>query len=200
MQSYSQLGQDLFVMTHLQKREGVFVELGAYDGVHHSNTLLLEQECGWGGFLIEGNPHLFAELEKNRIDAITVNEVIAGREGHRKFYEGGSYSGILDTMPEDFRTEHLRRRNTLTEVYTTTLGRVLQKYKAPYELDYLSLDVEGAEYEILKSLELEPYSFKVITVEFRYDMLLLEKLQELLAPRYRLAQIQDFDAFFVSTV
>jgi hypothetical protein len=76
----SQLGQDKIVDEYLGgKGNGVFVDIGAYDGVTFSNTLMLERERGWTGICIEPLPDIFAELRKNR-RCICVQACIGNRE------------------------------------------------------------------------------------------------------------------------
>ena len=76
----SQLGQDKIVDEYFRgKRHGVFVDIGAYDGLTFSNTLMLERERDWTGICIEPLPDIFAELRKNR-RCICVQACIGNRE------------------------------------------------------------------------------------------------------------------------
>jgi len=63
---YSQLNQDLWVLDTLKhKRNGIFVDVGAFDGINLSNTYLLEKEHGWNGICIEANSESFKKLKSS---------------------------------------------------------------------------------------------------------------------------------------
>src|SRR5215510_8537437 len=78
---HSQHGQDRFIDTNLLrgKRGGVFVDVGAYDGVALSNTCYFEKELGWTGLCIEPNPIVFERLTQNR-NCTTVNCGVGGKD------------------------------------------------------------------------------------------------------------------------
>lgn len=184
-----------------QKRNGFYIEVGAHDGIHHSNTKFLEDQLGWTGILIEPQQHLFEMLKKNRPNNRLYDCVIGPRTGERDvFLVGNSYGGLQGYMPPDWLSEH-RRRGTRMELRETAfLGDLINDYQTPDTIDYLSIDTEGSEYAILESIygyHLTNWRVNIITVEFRYDTVLLAKLEELLDPMYRLEKVQAFDAFFV---
>lgn len=188
-----------------------FVEVGAHDGVRHSNTKLLEEQFGWQGLLIEPNPELFELCKTNRPGCAVSQIAVCGdvTKCNDQFFLGDSYGGLVDHMPGDWLAEHYRRGTPTCEVTSGPLDDVLCGWNPPSFIDYLSLDTEGSEFEILKSLternrfrRNRPFGrvwqFGVITVEFRYDKHLLESLEELLEEDYYLDRVQAFDAFFVN--
>ena len=64
MESYSQIGQDLWVQETLKnKKNGYFLDIGAHDGIYLSNTYLLEKNYNWNGLCIEGNPLIVDSLK-----------------------------------------------------------------------------------------------------------------------------------------
>jgi FkbM family methyltransferase len=199
---YSQpcTGQDRWVVEQARRREcGTFVEIGAYDGVRHSNTLALEKVFAWSGLLVEPHPELYAQCVKNRPRAKTVQAAVSNNDSlSQTFVLGDSYSGLWNFMPHRWRDEHLARRNKLIDVQTTTLANLLEMAGQPRVIDYLSLDVEGAELAILERFFQDgaPYTFKYVTVEFRYDRYLLRQLENVMAD-YELAEVRAFDACFV---
>lgn len=196
--THSQLGQDQWVIDKLGANyEGFFVDLGAYDGVRHSNTLLLEQSYGWDGICIEANKQIFPALKANR-RCTCVKRLISDERKHYRFVYGNQWSGICDYMPTAFQAEHERRNNPVEFISSYHLWQILAWNKCPSRFDYLSLDVEGAELPILEdTLWNSDFRPRLITVEFRYDQLLLEQLEQLLEGHgYRLDQIMDFDACF----
>lgn len=205
MISYSQPAtrQDLWVVDRLKgKRDGFYVEVGAHNGVRHSNTKLLEDEFGWLGVLVEPNPDLFRELCRNRPNNYLFDKAISDENALNWFLLGDSFGGLGNFMPEDWLKEHQTRRTPSCQVETRTLSWLLRETEAPPLIDYLSLDVEGAELRILEQFlageHHRKYQFKLMTVEFRYDAMLLRQLEELLDEQYVLEKVEAFDAFFVN--
>jgi FkbM family methyltransferase len=215
MISYSQPAtkQDLWVIDRLKgKRGGKYVEIGAHDGVRHSNTKMLEDYFGWNGLLVEPQYDLYVECIRNRKNDANnlISQWVIGRTARERvfFFKGNSYGGIAEFMPQDWKDEHFRRRTEGDYRETQTLRRLLEHHKMPDHVDYLSLDVEGAELPILEGFftplsEYDTYVperwFSVITVEFRYDDVLLSRLEDLLeANGYILEHVEAFDAFFVN--
>lgn len=203
--------QDQWVIERCQGATGgFFIEIGAHDGIRHSNTLTLEREFCWTGLLVEPNPSLFDLLKQNRPNCLKSDVCIGPSEGGLHTFlvgdPGGSdaFSGLESHMPADWIKEHRRHGSHPIKVQTKTLRTLLDEHKCPQVIDYLSLDVEGAEYAILRSFFAPPklyrpsdYQFRFITVEFRYDQLLLEQLEQLLEPEYVLDEVRAFDACFV---
>lgn len=164
----SQLGQDLLVLGLLNnKRNGYFVEVGANDGIYISNTLLLERDYCWRGILIEPEPTNFKKLLINRPSAICVNKGCYKEKGSLEFSvieeDNGVLSGISSSLDPELKVDYK------IIVETDTLTNILDECKAPKIIDYLSIDTEGSEYEILKSPNLfKKYKFKIITVEHNF--------------------------------
>lgn len=158
---HSQIGQDKWVHSVLgDKKEGFFIELGACDGVELSNTLFFERELNWNGICIEPNDDYFLKLTQNR-KCHTVNALAYSEAGHEvDFSLCQAASGVLDENVGPFTT-----KNRVVKKTTTTLSKILDDCNAPSVIDYLSLDVEGQEYNILKTFPFDKYKFRCITVE-----------------------------------
>ena len=194
MKSYSHPAtkQDLWVLEKFGGESGSFVELGGYDGVTHSNTLLLEN-LGWYGSLIEAHEPFYLQCKENRPNS-AVYHVAIGDGTRQKMFVGGQYTGLAIPMPEEWREEHVRRNNETVVVQTKPLAEVIGTDK----LDYLSLDTEGGEYEILENWFQTGGRCRLLTVEFRYDGALLMRLERLTADfGMKLDQVRGFDACFV---
>jgi FkbM family methyltransferase len=169
---HSQFGQDRFVAGLIPGRCKTFVEFGALDGLADSNSLYFEREMGWNGLLIEANPSAFAALKKNRPDAKLCHAAIFDRGGMVDFemIDGALYgwSGIKESM----EPPHAQRIERETEWWSRqviavpcrTLDDVLSEFGIRH-IDYLSLDVEGAELAILNAFPFARYSIDVIGVE-----------------------------------
>ena len=158
----SQVGQDYWVYGEVfnEKRRGFFVDVGAHDGVNLSNTYLLESRYDWKGICIEAHPQTFRVLQENR-RAACVNACIDCVEETVLFADRGLLGGIVSAdcdnrFPADGET---------FELSTTTLARVLDDLHAPEIIDYLSMDIEGAEERALSGFPFDRYCFTCMTIE-----------------------------------
>lgn len=191
--------QDRWVLRTLGGREnGTFLELGAYDGVYHSNTLCLERDFGWTGWLIEAVMQYAARAQRVRRAKI-VNLAIGPEERAMPFFVGGQWSGLKDYTRPNLLDGHTIYHNPVVTVHTVPLQKVLRSLQVPQVIDYLSLDVEGAEYPILKSYFAEepPAHFRCMTVEIGSNADHINELCALLEPLgYRLENIRAWEAYF----
>ncbi len=179
-QSKSQLKQDFFALTESGfKRNGYFVEFGATDGVQLSNSYLLEKEYGWSGILAEPARCWHQALRANRNSWIETNCVWRDSDSVVKFNEvdDAALSTIAAFKDAD---GHSRHETACYEVKTISLNDLLAKYDAPREIDYLSIDTEGSEFEILRNFDFTRHRFKVITCEHNFTPM-RENLFELLS-------------------
>lgn len=183
----SQLGQDLWVLERTgYKRGGFFVEFGATDGVMLSNTWLLEKEFGWEGACAEPNPKFFKELQRNR-DCTVSNACIGARTGEKvEFVFAAEYGGMrkhakLDNNAER-RSGYLAEEENHVLLETISLDDFLVAMNAPRRIDYLSIDTEGSELEILSAFPWDEWRIDLITVEHNFTPE-REKLRALLESR-----------------
>lgn len=168
--SRSQLRQDLFVLGSLGfPRAGFFVEFGATDGVGLSNSYLLETEFGWDGILAEPARSWSKALSENRSCAIDTRCVWSETGAKLSFNETNELElSTIDIFSDSDGHAGARERGQVYEVETVSLLDLLQSHSAPKIIDYLSIDTEGSELEILGSFDFARYSFRVITVEHNF--------------------------------
>jgi len=168
--SHSQLRQDLFVLSTLNfKQGGFFVEFGATNGIALSNTYLLEKEFGWDGILAEPARGWHDALRANRTSVIEPSCVWSATGSSLAFHEAESaeYSTIGEYIFADSHGQ-VRKRGTDYMVPTISLNDLLQKHRAPKLIDYLSIDTEGSEFDILSNFDFRSYKFRIITCEHNY--------------------------------
>ncbi|WP_246695275.1 FkbM family methyltransferase [Methylobacterium sp. P1-11] len=150
-----------------EKNGGFFVEFGATNGVKNSNTWLLEKKFGWKGVLAEPNPIWHSDLAINRIVFIERDCVYSKSGDSIEFIltndTDPELSGIAKFSDADHFAE-IRSRGQRIEVNTISLDDLLNKYNAPSVIDYLSMDTEGSELEILSSYSFR-HRFRAISVE-----------------------------------
>ncbi len=179
--SHAQLFQDLFVLFCLRgKRKGFFVEFGATNGVGLSNSYLLEKKFNWRGILAEPGRRWHADLKKNRSASIDQRCVWRATGEKLEFKETpyGELSTILEFVDTDMNNVG-RQTGDIYEVETVSLNDLLAFHNSPRQIDYLSIDTEGSEYEILKEFDFQNYTASIITVEHNYTSA-REKLNSLL--------------------
>ena len=199
--SRSQLGQDfLALLSGGVSKPGFFVEFGAADGVSLSNSYLLEKEFGWKGILCEPSRSWHEELKKNRSCAVDTRCVYSRTGEKISFSENyiGELSGITEFTGDDHRGL-IDRTTSSYQVETISLIDLLKHYNAPQHIDFMSVDTEGSEFEILNAFDFSQYSIGAIAVEHNYTPT-REKVKELLLSKgYRQVypELSDFDDWFV---
>lgn len=170
LKSKGQLLQDLFVLyLTKEKRKGFFVDFGATDGIEFNNTYLLEKEYQWNGILAEPARVWGNSLRKNR-NCFIDNRCVWSISGELLLFnetENGILSSINSFSDVDFLSDQRINKATY-EVPTVSLEDLLKTYNAPYDIDYLSIDTEGSEFDILQAFNFEKYSINIITVEHNY--------------------------------
>jgi len=178
--SKSQLFQELFVTSALDFRNGYFVEVGGTDGIVLSNTLTLEK-LGWKGAIFEPCRFWHQALEMNRecfldFRAVTNrdNEIVSFSETLIP-----ELSTITSKKPND-GWSFSRNESLDYPVETVTLNTALKQLGFPSDLDYLSIDTEGTELDVLEGLNFSLFNFKVITVEIAEDPVKGVRIKELL--------------------
>jgi FkbM family methyltransferase len=170
MQFFSQFGQDRFLYENFFKNvsNGYFVDIGAYDGVSTSNSLFFE-DLGWHGVCIEPNPEKFNILNKYRrctCFQFAVGNVINKKTPFLKIKNGGpdTLSGLVQNSFETQLERCQLKSNEefdIIEVECVLFEHLIHKTN----IDYLSIDTEGNELEILKTIDFTKYNIKAITVE-----------------------------------
>jgi FkbM family methyltransferase len=203
LKSKAQLKQDIFVLDELgYKRDGYFVEFGATNGVDLSNSYLLENEMGWTGILAEPARVWRDALSANRKCHIDFDCVWSKSNEEVEFNEvGAAELSTIDTFSDGDEHAKTRQLGNKYKVHTVSLHDLLQKYNAPKEIDYLSIDTEGSEYEILSAFDFDSYKFKIITCEHNYTPM-REKLYDLLTSKgytRKYTEYSRFDDWYVLT-
>jgi FkbM family methyltransferase len=184
MNFYSQVGQDQFLLEHffLGKRNGVFVDVGAYDGEKFSNSLFFERSMGWTGLCVEPLPSAFAKLKSTR-KAICEQVCVADFEGEADFAESdaGIDEKMLSGLARNFDSRHVQRLQQVStggtnrKVKVRKLSSLLAEHSL-FHVDFCSIDTEGSELSILSELDLDRFHISVFTIENNYDDIRLPTL------------------------
>lgn len=175
----SQLGQDKFVneLFFKNKKNGFFLDIGAHDGKTGSNTYFFEKELGWQGICFEPLPHLFSSLQCCR-DSVCINACVAAQTGTVTFLHLDSVDEQLSGMCSTYDQRMLNVVLNDLKVYGGTC-RVLQMPSVRLDdvlaahgithVDFLSLDTEGSELEILKTIDFSAITIDVMTIENNFN-------------------------------
>ena len=171
----SQGGEDVWLWNRFGRREhGVFVEIGAFNGIDASNTWFFEQ-LGWTGVLVEPDPQIAAECKGNRPNSVTV-QAAAGRETGQvtlqRFKSSANWSGMLSHVGAlDAHADRLKRMEGSVESVSVPMRR-MDDVLAEAEIgviDFISIDVEGAEMSVLDGLDLQRWKPSIIVLENTYE-------------------------------
>jgi len=152
------------------KRKGVFIEAGACDGILNSNTFLLEKNYEWTGLLVEPISEYYIQLEQNR-DVITSNVAISEVNNKQLDFlitANKDLSTLKGYEDSDYHSEN-RKNYNIKKVSTKTLGQLIIENLQNIEIDFLSLDTEGSEFDIIKSLDILNHRINVICVEHNFN-------------------------------
>lgn len=209
-QYYSQFGQDKFIIEKIFKgmSDGFFLDIGAGDGVHISNTYKLEKEYNWDGICVECNSISYEQLNKNR-NCRKYNKPITRNGGLVEFkeldnfgYHTSLFSSIYE-VPDEYKSNAKCK-----QLQSVTIDQCLDEVNAPNMIHYLSLDIEGGEFEILESF-FENHNKKnnwtreimSISVEHNFNETKREKIKNLLEENlYTRVASLDVDDIYVHKI
>jgi FkbM family methyltransferase len=204
MEYYSQLMQDKFVDEYLDKKEnGFYIEIGAHDGISCSNTLFFEKFRNWNGICIEPGPEEFKKLDTNR-KSTNLNVCISNYDGESEFTYIEGYSMMLSGLSESYEESHKSRINNEVSYY----GGKVNKLKMPVfklqtvldklsirDVDYCSIDTEGSEFNIIKSIDFDKTNIKIFSIENNYGDTQIQHYLE--QKGYILYKKLDWDDIFI---
>lgn len=176
--SFSQHGDDYIAWQLLgKKKKGMIVEVGAFDGVHLSNSYSLEQ-IGWQSICVEPNPIIYPYLKKNRPDAIKFNCAVVGNSSIDEVSFFVERTGVLSGIEYD-ETDLVARyqkrgisyeKPNEVKVNAKTLNDIFSENNLGFdEVDIVSIDVEGYEIEVLSGLDFNKYCPKLFIIEANSD-------------------------------
>lgn len=179
MKYYSQYRQDEFVDKCLfnQKENGVFVEIGAHNGISFSNSFFFEKNRSWTGICVEPMPRAFNELSKNR-KCTCVNACISDTDGEDELILVEGHSEMLSGLKKELDPRHCERIQTEIKEFggktesikiKTLCFNNLMHANGIQHVDFCSIDVEGAEWKIIQNINFDKIVIEAISIENNYD-------------------------------
>lgn len=172
-------GLDRAIERYVDFDNGFFVEIGANDGITQSNTFHFEKKRGWRGVLVEPVPQKFFQCKLERSDKTKVYCNACVSFGYTEKYVDILYANLMSVgtpanMDRGTSAGHARKGTRFLAPHeaivefgalASTLDAILVSSDAPTHIDLFSLDVEGAELEVLKGIDHEKYRFRYIILE-----------------------------------
>lgn len=185
---HSQNNEEQIISDYFKDFVGTFLDLGANDGVTLSNTYPLVLS-GWLGVLVEASPQAYKKLEQNYSDitgSILMNVAIGTKNKKVTFYESGPHFGdgdigLLSTTRQEDKARWVKETFTEIEVPQIDFKTLLKRsfYKG---FNFISMDIEGMELEVLPQMDLNKLGCKMICVE--YNGKDQEKYDEIIIPQW----------------
>lgn len=206
---YSQIQQDKILneMIFKNMRNGFFVDVGAHDGINYSNTYFYEKELDWKGICIEPYPKIFNKLKENR-KCICIEAAICNETSEKDFMEITGYSEMISGLLETYHPRHITRINNevrdtngktnIIKVKTRRLRDIFDENNVK-DVHYLSIDTEGAEMEVLKSIDFEKVNIHIIDIENNYEDTFIEIKSFLESKGFKNIITISFDEIFINS-
>lgn len=177
---YSQDQQDKYLEENIFKgyKNGFFIDVGAHNGKSINNTLYFEENNNWTGINIEPIEKVYNDLIINRPNCININCAVCNNDGETEFLCNTGYTEMISGIKNTFDPRHMERLKNenkkygssteIIKVKTKKLETICDLNKISH-INYLSIDVEGAEFEVIKSINFDKVFIDVIGFENNYN-------------------------------
>ena len=165
----TQFGEEKKIIKQFNKNfKGKYVDLGCFHPTRLNNTFHLYKK-GWSGVNIDLNPLTIELFNYARPEDVNVCAAISNKKTKKKLYFLGDLDSknTLDLNHKNWLRRHFKIKEKdfkIKKVNSTTLGQVLEK-NSFFNIDFLNIDIEGHELEVLRSLNFKKFQIKVICVE-----------------------------------
>jgi hypothetical protein len=165
----SQIGQSQFIDELLNgRRDGFFIECGAADGEGLSNSLFFELARNWTGLLVEANPQFYRTLLQKNRNAYVVGNCLSttGKPTRVRMRPSGFFGGIVGKFPQSRSENKVEVQSGDVELICLPLNSILAALGDRRNVDFMSLDVEGPELEILQTIDWKKIRIEVLSIEY----------------------------------
>ncbi len=154
------------------------MDIGAHDGISINNTLFFERNHNWTGINVEPLQDVYNKLIVNRPNSVNLNCAICNTEGISEFICNKGYTEMISGLKDHYDPRHFNRLNReniqmgssteIINVNTRRIESICDEYNVKH-INYLSIDVEGAEFDVIKSINFDKVFIDVIGFENNYD-------------------------------
>ena len=169
--SYSQFGEDAFIAQHFDPDyKGICIDIGATDGIGMSNTYHFEQH-GWKAICVEANPAMIPSLTQTRANAV---HCAVGQYNNKEVefkvvtLEGGNQTAISGLeLDHRLMESHafLNPQVSIVKVPERTLDSIIADFDWVTHIDFISIDTEGTELDVLKGFDIPKWNVKMFCIE-----------------------------------
>jgi FkbM family methyltransferase len=200
--AFSQTGEDLILDVLMQDRKVFYVDVGCNDPIDKSSTFKFYLE-GSRGICIDANPQLVEKFRKVRKNDIVINAAVSDVEEEVTFFISDEAPAVstLDTKTLKEWSKSFKFSREIVLKTRTLHGILVENLPIGQDIDILSIDVEGHDYNVLKSINLKIYRPKIIVIEVHNLSLDTIQEQELVTylrkNKYQLIHLATMNAYFV---
>lgn len=160
---YSQSGEQAVILAHCGE-PGVFLDIGANDGVTFSNTRALV-DLGWSGVYVEPGTAALAKFRQNLPDARAYQVAVSDADGTASFHESDEASRhMLSSLVDEQKKKWSYFGFATFEVETVTVETLLKRTGLT-RIDFLSIDAEGSDLVIFRQFDLSALGVRLVCVE-----------------------------------
>lgn len=166
--SYSQEGEDMILRRLFEKQNtGFYIDVGAHHPKRFSNTYFFYKK-GWSGINIDAMPNSMALFNRIRPRDINIEKPISNTQDTLTYFmfNEPALNGFSKELSEKRNTKGRYFIKSQIDIQTDTLNHILDSHlPALQEIDFLSIDVEGLDFQVLQSNCFSKYKPKVILIE-----------------------------------
>lgn len=200
--SYAQEGEDIILQRYFSnKKKGVYVDIGAHHPIRFSNTYIF-YKSGWTGINIDPIPGVKAIFDQVRPKDINLELAINNEETEIEYYNfrEKALNTFSKTLAKQYTDANWKLESVL-KLNTTPLYKVLDNFfPVPQNIDFMSIDVEGFEFNVLSSNNWEKYKPKIILIELlncTIDQYPHTEIAKFLTPKGYSVFAKTFNTFFL---
>ena len=169
--SKSQIFQDLLAYFFSDfKKRGTFIEIGGGNGVDLSNTYILEKKFKWKGVICEPDGRLHANILAKRKCFLEIKPVSNSHNKNIYFY----FKGLYDSYAS------FKYSPSANKLKSISLNNLIKKYQLGKNIDYISIDTEGNELDIIKNFNFNKYNVKIFTIEHNFKKKMRKNIYKIL--------------------
>jgi len=198
-----QTGQVDTILKHFKNKEnGFFIEAGAWDGEQLSNTIYLETMLGWTGLLVEPNKGAFNILTSKHRNAHCINSCLSTKRHSQQveFDTADVFGSIVDGSARIGQVPKLFHKEIAREVVITQCFPLYSILLAigQTRVDFFSLDIEGAEMDVLKTIPFDKIDIEIFLIETNKSN--VTAMNSLLSSHgYKMTPLPPYDHLFIKS-
>jgi FkbM family methyltransferase len=169
--SRSQIFQDLFAYFFTNfKKKGTFIEIGGGNGVNLSNTYILEKKFKWKGIICEPDNRLHSNILAKR-ECFLETRPVSGYSNKNIYF---FYKGLYDSYTKTNYNSSAKKLKSIS------LNDLIKKYQLGKDIDFISIDTEGNELDIIKNFDFYKYNVKIFTIEHNFNKTVRDNIYKIL--------------------